>query len=371
MLVFCGLALGLGFLAKYQIIITAIIMLLSLLFLVRSQLRFALKRFSLTIIAAMAVVVPWGIIAYEVYAQQILSQWLYALQVGNPGRSIYSGRYPTPIFYLIEIVWPYETFHPISLLLYAAGLAGLVFLVWRHKTPDKYLIIWFAVIYVFFTLIGNREWRYVLSLFPTLAIAAAVAVIVLYGRIASGWKVQNTARRRHLYKASAGLLIVVVAGAAALSIYDTYSHISRNNIDIPIQPATRYALSNIAANKSIMVLCPFNYFSRDMVRFYLWQDGDNNIPTFQYPRLPVDAYTPTFNITEFIGLCKQLNVQYIFTYEYGGTVPYYNTTLNLQQIYTQLYASGNFTQISDNATFGANPRRIFILAFIGFNQLQA
>jgi hypothetical protein len=55
----------------------------------------------------------------------------------------------------------------------------------------------------------------------------------------------------------------------------------------------------------------------------------------------------------------------VFTYENGGTVPYYNTTLNLQQIYMQLYASGNFTHISDNATFGANPRRIFILEYIG------
>ena len=47
------------------------------------------------------------------------------------------------------------------------------------------------------------------------------------------------------------------------------------------------------ANQSIMVLCPFNYFSQDMVNFYLLADGENQIQTYQYPQLPVDTYTPT------------------------------------------------------------------------------
>ncbi len=365
MLVFSGLALGLGLLTEYQMIVAAIIILLSILFLARNQLKLAVKKFSLTLAAAILVVIPWIVIAYEVYAQQILSQWLYALQVGNPERSVYSDRFPIPLFYLVEMVWPYDTFHPISIFLYAAGLAGLVFLAWRRKTPDKYVLIWFLTILIFFTLISNREWRYVLSLFPTIAIAAAVGVFALQGKIADAWKRQGGDSRKRFFKAASVLLIVSVAGAMAYSIYDTYDYLSVYNIDIRIDEATDYAMANIAANKSIMVLCPFNFFSRDMVRFYLWEDGDNNILTVQYPRLPVDTYTPTFNISEFIQECKRFNVEYVFTYEFGGTVPYYNTTLNLQQIYQQLYTSGNFTHISDNATFGANPRRIFILTFIG------
>jgi len=365
-MVFTGLAIGFGLLAKYQMIVAGIIIIFSIVFLARGQLKFAFKKFALAVAAASAVVIPWIIIAYDVYADRLMSQWLYALQVGNPERAIYSGRFPAPIFYLIEMVWPYDTVHPISIFVYVAGLAGLAFLVWRHRREDKLVFIWFAVILVFFTLISNKEWRYILPLFPAVAIAASVAFTAAYGKLADAFKNTNTpTNKRRLMKAASVLLAASAVGAVAYSAYDTYDYVSNFNINIPIQPATEYAEANIGANRSIMVLCPFNFFSRDMVRFYLWEDGDNLIPVFQYPRMPVDAYTPTFNITEFIALCKQLNVQYVFTYENGGTVPYYNTTLNLQQIYMELYASGNFTHINDNATFGANPRRIFILEFIG------
>jgi hypothetical protein len=84
---------------------------------------------------------------------------------------------------------------------------------------------------------------------------------------------------------------------------------------------------------------------------------------WQYPELPVDTYTPDFNITEFIALCETRNVKYVFFYEYGGTVPYFNTTLSLHEIFIDVYDSGRFSQISNETTFGYNPRRIFVLTF--------
>ncbi len=365
-MVFCGLMLGLGLLTKYQMIVAAIIILVSILFLARNQLKLAYKKFALAIVAAVAVVVPWIIVAYDVYADQLLSQWLYALQVGNPERSVYSARFPVPLFYLIEMVWPYDTFHPISIFVYAAGLAGLVFLAWRRSREDKLVLIWFLCILVFFTLITNKDWRYVMPLFPAIAIAAAAGAVALYGKLTNAVKnAHASANRRRLIKAASVLLVASVAGAAAYSAYENYTYTSVFMVHIPIQEATNYAYHNMPFNKSIMLLCPFNLFNREMVRFYLWADGDNLIPVFQYPNLPVDSYTPNFNITELIQQCKQYKVEYVFTYELGGTVPYYNTTLNLQQVYQQLYASGNFTHISDNATFGQNPRRIFVLQFVG------
>jgi len=364
-LVFSGLAVGLGILTKYQMIAVGVIMALSTLFLVKRQLKRAFSRLGLLIVTGALVVIPWVVVAYQVYATKILDQWLYALQVGNPEKSMYSGRYPTPLFYLIEMVWPYNNIHPISIFIYAAGLAGLGVLAWRHSKEDKFVLIWFVSILIFFTLIVNKEWRYVLPLFPALAISAAVLIMLAYGKVDVVWKKKVNVNKKHTAKFAVGLLIVLVAGAMAFSINDAYSIAATFNIKIEIEPATVYAMSNMQSNDSIMVLAPFNFFSQDMVKFYLWKNGNNQILTFQYPALPVDTYTPNFNVTELIELCKQNNVKYLFTYENGGTATYFNTTLNLQKIYEQLYNSGNFSQISSDATFGANPRRIFILTFIG------
>jgi len=364
-LVLGGLAMGLGFLTKYQAIIAVVIMLLSILFLARGQLKRTLSRFTLLIVTTVMVAVPWIIIAYQVYAAKTLSQWLYALQIGNPEKSVYSDRYPSPIFYLIEVVWPYSNFHPISIFIYALALAGLGFLVWRHSKSDKFVLIWFVSIFVFFSLIDNKEWRYVLPMFSALAIASAVLILFLYSKVDGTWNRQLTANKKRNSKIAAGVLIALTAGAMVYSVYDAYSITAFFNIKIELESATVYAMDRMQNNQTIMVLSPFNFFSQDMVKFYLWKNGNNQIQTYQYPTLPVDTYTPTFNITELISQCKQYNVKFLFTYEEGGTVPYYNTTLNLQQIYEQLYASGNFSQITQEATFGTNPRRILILTFIG------
>jgi 4-amino-4-deoxy-L-arabinose transferase-like glycosyltransferase len=359
----CGLAVGLGVLAKYQAVVAGIIIVVSVLFLARGQLKHSLSRLSLAIVAAILVIVPWVIVAYNVYANKIFSNWLYALQVGNPEKSVYSDRYPSPIFYFIDVVWPYDLFHPISIFVYVLCLAGLGFLIWRHGKGDKFVLIWFITVFVFFSFIQNKEWRYVLPLFPALAIAAATLITHLLGKL-NGWKKIRVDKAKTA-KAASILLIASVAGAAAYSVYNAYTITSYFSFNVPIEPATTYAQNHMQSNASIMVLSPFNFFSADMVRFYLAKNGDTQTQVYQYPQLPVDTYTPTFNITEFVAQCKQNKVQYVFTYENGGTVPYYNTTLNLQQIYQQLYASGNFTHINSNATFGENPRRIFGLEFIG------
>ncbi|HUK84929.1 MAG TPA: glycosyltransferase family 39 protein [Candidatus Acidoferrum sp.] len=365
MLVFSGLALGLGFLTKYQVLVAVVVMTVSLVFLGRGQLKRLFSRFTILIGAALLIAVPWLVIAYKVYANQILSQWAYAIQMGNPDKSLYSIRFPVPIFYFVEMVWPYADIHPISLLLYVVGLAGLGLFVLRRKKEDKFLLTWFVSVLVFFTLISNREWRYVLTLFPTLAISAAAFILFVYNKAQTNWKGHIGLNKKRATKIAAGLFILFLGVALAISINDNYTIVSKYNIQIHIQDATNYAITHDPTNQSIMVLCPFNFFSQDMVNFYLLANDQTQIHTYQYPQLPVDTYTPTFNITEFINLCKQNNVKFVFTYENGGTATYFNTTLNLQQIYEKIYASGNFSGISDQATFGTNPRRIMVLNFTG------
>ena len=215
-LVLAGLAVGLGFLTKYQAVVAGIIMVVSILFLARGQLKRAFSRFTLLVIAAILVVVPWIVIAYQVYASKIFSQWLYALQVGNPEKAAYSDRYPSPIFYFIDVVWPYNNFHPISIFIYIAGLAGLGFLVWRHNKSDKFTAIWFASVFVFFSLIANKEWRYVLPLFSALAISAAVLILFLYGKVDAVMKRRVNVNKEKTAKFAAGLFIVLVAWSDGL-----------------------------------------------------------------------------------------------------------------------------------------------------------
>ncbi len=82
-LVLAGLAVGLGFLTKYQAVVAGVIMIVSILFLARGQLKRAFSRFTLAIVAAVLVVVPWIVIAYQVYASKIFSQWLYACKLAT------------------------------------------------------------------------------------------------------------------------------------------------------------------------------------------------------------------------------------------------------------------------------------------------
>jgi len=365
MLVLSGLTLGLGFLTKYQVLIAAVIMTASILLLAKGHLELLFFKFTLLIITVVAVAIPWILISYQIYASKMLDEWMYALQIGNPEKSLYSARFPLPIFYFIEMTWPYSDVHPISLLLYIVSLLGLGLFAWRRKKEDKFLLIWFIVVFVFFSFIANKHWRYVLPLFPVLAISASDFILFACAKAKIIWKGHISVNKKRAVKVAAGLFIIFLAVGVLYSVNDAYHWVAKDQIQIDIEGATNYAANRLNQNESIILLCPFNLFSQDMVRFYLWTDCIKQNQVYQYPELPVDTYTPNFNITEFISLCKQRNVKYVFTYEFGGIVPYFNTTLNLQKIYVMLYDSGNFTQISEEATFGSNPRRIFILTFLG------
>jgi uncharacterized membrane protein len=380
-LILSGLALGLGVLTKYQVVIAGIVMIPSIVVLGRGYLKKLFSRFTLLIVTVAAVIIPWIFVAYQIYASGMWSQWLYALQIGNPEKSLYSmrfGTFATPVFYLIEMTWPYSNVHPISLFLYALGLAGLALFAWRRKPEDKYLLVWFGVVYVFFTVIANKQWRYVLPIFPVLAMSGSSLIVSALGKAKKILSSQQVSlNKKRLTQVAAGFLIVFTLVGASFSVSDAYSWVAKDQVRIPIEEATKYAASNIRPDESIMVMCAHNLFSQDIVRFYLDADGTKHNSVLQYPELPVDTYTPVFEIDEFVALCREYNVKYVFTYEYGGDVPYFNTTLNLMDVYQKLYDSGKFAHLSGNAliedlikeglipAFGTNPRRIIILTFLG------
>ncbi|MBT0159562.1 phospholipid carrier-dependent glycosyltransferase [Candidatus Bathyarchaeota archaeon A05DMB-2] len=360
-LILCGVAVGVGFLAKYQIVVAGLVMVVSLLLLYKKKLRVKFSKFMLLPIIAVLVIVPWVLVLYQINGLGKLGQLLYVIQEGGQDRAVYSTRFPMPIFYLIEMVWPYNDVHPVSLLVYALGLIGLGLWAYRRKPEDKFFLVWFIVVYVFFTLIPNKQWRYVTPLFPVIAMAAASFIWFAYDKAHKSWRDgQFSVSRKRAGQIAAGALVALLVVSVAYSSVEAYQMVARDQIHIPTQDATNYAANRMQQNESIMVLCAFNYFNKDMVQFYLEANASRRNQVFQYPELPIDAFKPDFNVTELIELCQENNVKYVFLYEYGGEVPYFNSTLTAMQVYAMLSDSGRFTDVYRVGSF---PRTITIFSF--------
>ena len=354
-----------GVLVKYQILVVApIIMVVSVLVFGKGGfLKTHTERFvhSKRLWIGVLLVVLAAFLLFELYASGLLNVWLYVLQVGNTGQTWYSNRFSTPIFYLIEMVWPYSDKHPISLLLYGLGLAGLALFAYRRKPQDKFLLVWFIVIYVVFTMIPNRQWRYVTPLFPVLAISASAFVASIIGRIQKTWQsTKSSLTKIRLAKFAAALLIIFVFAGIFYSSMDAYTWAGQNQPQVPVQEAATYAVSNAQSNESILVLCPHNFFNKDMVWFYLNSKSTSQTPVYQYPELAVDAYTPDFNIAELVNFCQTNGTRIVMLYEYGGIITYYNSDLTEQAVFRMLNETGRFNLTE---TFGTAPNRIFVLSF--------
>ena len=365
-LILCGVVMGVGLLAKYQILVAGLVMIAAILLLYRDKLRLKLSKFMLLAIIAVIVIVPWVLIIAQINGLNKLGDLLYVIQEGGQDRALYSSRFPMPIFYLIEMTWPFNDIpvHPISLLIYILGLFGLGLWAYRRKPEDKFFLLWFMVIYVFFTLIPNKQWRYVTPIFPVLAISAASFIVFLYSKMSATWKrPQISLNKQKALKVAAALFVFFAATAIVYSSYDAYQMTVRDQIHIPIGETTDYVASHMGPNESAVVVCAFNLFNQDMFRFYL---PANMSPSqiWQYPTLPVDAFTPNFNITEFVDLCEQRNVRYLILYDFGGNTPFFNTTLTYTDVTQMILDTGKFGYTGDEPFFGDTLNyRTFLVGF--------
>ena len=364
MLILCGLTLGVGFLAKYQILVAGLVMIVAILVLGWKRLRVRFSKFLLLPLIAILVVIPWILVLYKINGLGKFGELLYVIQEGGQDRGIYSARFPLPVFYLIEMTWPFNDIpvHPISLPLYIVGLCGLVLWAFRRRPEDKFFLLWFIVVYIFFTLIPNKQWRYVTPIFPVLAISAANLVIFLHDKV-SAWKPSQMSFNPYRFKKfAAALLIALVAAAVAYSSYNAYEMTVRDQIHIPLEETARYLASHMDLNESAVIVCAFNLLNKDMFRFYLPANFSAD-QVWQYPNLPVDAFTPNFNITEFVGLCEQRNVKYAILYDYGVNTRFFNTNLTYANVTELLYKSGRFGHTGDEPFFGDMPYRTFLVGF--------
>jgi 4-amino-4-deoxy-L-arabinose transferase-like glycosyltransferase len=250
--------------------------------------------------------------------------------------------------------------HPISIIVYALALGGIGLFALRRRSSDKFLIICFSTVYVVFTIIPNKDWRYVILLFPILAIAASNLLVLSVEKMARTWQsptVSNT--RKQIVKFAAVCLIVFALSGIFLSFSDAQNWLSTEQQKLPIEQATAYASQTLGSNQSIAVACPLNLMNNYLVWFYLNAKNPSQGTVWQYPTQAVDAYTPSFSTTNFINMCQQNNAKYVFLYEYGG-LNYFNSNLTSNDISAMLIDSGRFVLVD---TFGNPPNLIFVFAF--------
>jgi 4-amino-4-deoxy-L-arabinose transferase-like glycosyltransferase len=348
--------------------VAAVAMALSILVLCRSRLKISLAKLAVMLVIAVLVVAPWFLMVYHFDGQTKFQTITSVLQSGSENTPAYSNRFFTPVFYLIELTWPFNgaDVHPISLPIIILGLCGLGLFAYRRKKQDLFLLTWFLAVYVFFTIIPNRQWRYVDSVFPILAISAACFLMFLYGKIQVWHPKLNSLGGIPTKKLAAAFFIVVAASTILYSTNDAYQMTARDQVDIPVAQTTAYLARHLDQNQSAVLVCAFNLLDQDMFRFYLPANMSAN-QIWQYPALAVDAYTPYFNITQFVNLCEQRNVKYIILYDYGTNMPFYNSTLTYASILQMIQNTGRFGVPTDQPFFGQMPHRLFL---VRFNQTQ-
>jgi hypothetical protein len=219
------------------------------------------------------------------------------------------------------------------------------------------------VVYVFFTLIPNREWRYMLPVFPVLAISAASLIISALGKAQNIWRnKQLSFSKKRATQIAAGTLIAFTLIGFAYSVYDAYSWVANSQISLPVQEAANYVANRLQPNESVLVLCAFNLFSQDIVRFYFYTNSSINVQVYQYPEYPVDTYTPQFNATQLIAMCEQYNVKYLLVDEYGRNFHYFNTTLTFNDVIENLFNTGRFSWENEDG-FGEEHAKILVIKF--------
>ena len=368
-LLFGGLALGIGILAKYEIIVAAIAMIATVLLLLRKRLKLSLAKIMLILIIAALVAAPWFYMVYQANGQTKFQTIQYVIQSGAENRPDYSNRFFQPVFYLIELTWPFNNapVHPVSLPIMILGLCGLALFAYRRKTQDVFLVTWFLVVYVFFTLLPNRQWRYADPLLPILAISAAVFVFFLYEKIRN-WRPKQISISATQLKFVGLFFIVIIALTIVYSGYDAYQMTAQDQYHIPIDQATNYLANHLSQNQSAVVVCATNVLDQDMFRFYLPANMSTE-QIWQYPSNAVDAFKPDFNITGFLSLCQQRNVKYIILFDYGPHMLFYNSTLDYAQVQTMIFDTHRFGDPTDQPFFGdfANNKgyRLFLVRFLG------
>ncbi len=344
MIGFAAATLVVGFFVKYQIVVAALVIFLAAIILHRGRLNEYFKGKRILIIILLLIAMGFLLFIFRSY----IVMWLNVIGMNTTGSQTIE-----PTFYLTQTQSIYPAIHPISILMYIMGFVGFGIFAIRREKSDKLFLIWFITILVFYTLLPNKNWRYVLPFYPVLAISAAVLIVLAFDKL-------RRSSKKNLAKIGAFLLLAFVCVSIVQSVNDNIAWINFERTPYELEQAVNYAIAHNSLNQSLLVICPNNLFSYGTVTFYLLRNGGAQMRLHSYPE--TTNIHPTFNIASLTSFCKQNNIKFLFVTEYlGEKISYLN--MSLMDVIAQIYDSGNFTSIVPEQTFGQFPRRIFILNF--------
>jgi len=167
-------------------------------------------------------------------------------------------------------------------------------------------------------------------------------------------------RRTSIPKIAAIVFVLLMGASLVYSWGDAYSWVEFEHAYIPIKESAQYIIENSTLNESTVVLFTGNFFSVDMVKFYLNIHDSGERELWPYPEDPADAYAPDLNVTWLIERCEASNVKYLLLYEHGGE-NYFGSDWKSYYVLDRLVLSGRF--ICETA-FGDEPRRMIIIRFM-------
>jgi hypothetical protein len=234
-------------------------------------------------------------------------------------------------------------------------------MLWRRRSEDKFSLIWFFVVYGVFTLIPNKGWRYVMPVFPILAVSASELILFIWNKLKDGLRATKTSMQRTAIPKFAAIVFVLLLGTSLVYSWgDAYSWVAVEHVHIPVEKAAQYVIENSTVNETTVVLFTGNFFSVDMVKFYLDTHDSGERELWPYPETPADAYKPELNETFLIERCEASNVKYLILYEHGN-ITYFDSDWKSYYVLDRLVLSGRF---AFEAAFGDEPRRVSIIRFI-------
>jgi hypothetical protein len=289
--------------------------------------------------------------------------------MGSESRLAYSTRFPWPIFYLLEMVWPFPHVHPVSIFVYIFTLIGLSFLLVRRNREDTFLAIGFFVIYSFFSLITSKDWRYITIIFPILAISGSEFITYIYSKAKERIKAPKiTFSKKRFYKIFTAVFIFLVSFSIVYSVWDTYSWLESEHFYYPVREACQYVAENSTVNETAVAFFPTNYFSFGMMRFFLeiYDSGQRRL--IQYPEKAVDVFTPLpnderffFSLNVLMKRFELMNVKYLLLIEWE-TKFYFKLYYDSSDVLENLNSTGRFMLETE---FGNYPHRMFIIRYLG------